>query len=452
VLIGQTWRNESRSDPVRQEAASPLPWTVDMHVLLASFDLFKEVGGGQTFYRNLIRRNPQIQFTYLVASESVNARRPENAKVVPCTDRDVRHPISCFADLETPRWLDASFVRAEDVAQAVAGRHFDVVDLPDYEQFGFFLRDAFDHHQVSVDRVVLGMHGRYSTSVSLNWCVEERGCIELAQQETMQYQTVDARYFISAKYRDEWRAIDPVPAHVLDPLWFFEVPRLQPYQDRLGPPDLNFVGRSEKLKGPDIFIQLAWWLPRSCYRAAHVIGPQSFDGNRTPSDAYVRQMIKNRRLTGVDVVRCMTAAELTQLYATKSVTVLPSVYDTLNLVALESLLSGCPTAVGSGAGVCRYLRERFPDVPFEVIDVVNWYESVPRLESMLRNYQDYRRRLRDAIAGQDLQPRGATLIDAYQAPPAYDPVLRARVTDWYERLSRRAATAHRGLERHASCA
>jgi len=148
----------------------------------------------------------------------------------------------------------------------------------------------------------------------------------------------------------------------------------------------------------------------------------------------------------------MTPAELAQVYATKSVTVIPSVYDTLNFVALESLLSGCPTAIGSGAGVCGYLRERFPNLPFEVIDVGNWYESLPRLEAILRNYADYRQCLREAIVAQDLQPRGLQLIDVYQTPPAYDRVLRARVTKWYERLVSCVPVTPEGLQRHARCA
>jgi glycosyltransferase involved in cell wall biosynthesis len=405
-----------------------------MQVLLASFDLFKEVGGGQTFYRNLILRNPEVQFTYLRDSEAANAPRPENASAVPCQSRYIPLKESVAVVLEVPRWLHSAFVRASDVAEAVAGRHFDVVDVPDFEQFGLFLRNAFEHHHVSLGRIVLGMHGRISTSLELNWCVQSRDCIELTQLENMQYQAVDIRYFYSEMYRDEWRAIDPVPAPVVDPLWFFDVPRQQPYRDRPGPVDLNFVGRCEKRKGPDIFINLAWWLPRSCVRKINLIGPSNYDLDGTSSDVYVRQMVRNRRLDDVELVRCMTPAELAQVYATKSITFVPSVYDTLNFVALESLLAGCPTAIGSGAGVCRFLRERFPELPFEMIDVANVYEGVPRLEAILRNYRDYRHRLREAIEKQDLEPRGPWLIDVYQSPPAFDAALRGRLGDWYERL------------------
>jgi glycosyltransferase involved in cell wall biosynthesis len=423
-----------------------------MRVLLASFDLFKDVGGGQTFYRTVILRNPEIQFTYLRDTEPPDAPRPPNARAVPYTPLYQGWSKWLALVPDVPRWLHHSFGRASEVAYAVAGQQFDVVDVPDFEQFGIFLRNAFDHHGVSVDRIVLGMHGRISTSQELNWCEESRDCIELAHLENLQYQVVDNRYFYSAMYRDEWRVIDPVPAPVLDPLWFFDVPQLLPYQGRLGPPDLNFVGRSEKRKGPDIFINLAWWLSKSYVRAVNLIGPTNYDRDGTPSDEHILRMIRNRRLTGVELIRCMTPTELAQVYASKSVTFVPSVYDTLNFVALESLLSGCPTAIGSGAGVCRYLRERFPELPFEEIDGANWYESVPRLQAILRDYDDYRRSLIEAVARHDLQPLGQRLIDVYQIPPAYDEVLRERIGNWYERLASFAPIRLDRARRRARCA
>ena len=419
-----------------------------MKVLLASFDLFKNVGGGQTLYRNVILRNPDIQFTYLRKSEPADSPRPVNARAVPCTSTSSPTDEISGPLLEVPAWLEQSFARTNDVAKAVAGQRFDVVDLPDFEQFGIFLRDAFDRHNVSADRIVLGMHGRISTSQELNWCANARDSGELTQLENLQYKAVDVRYFYSEMYRDEWRAVDPVPAPVLDPLWFFDVPQLDPYQDRSGPPDLNFVGRSEKRKGPDIFINLAWWLPAGSVRSFNLFGPPNHDPDGTSSNEHVSHMIRNRRLTNLNIVRCMTPAELSQVYASKSVTCVPSVYDTLNFVALESLLSGCPTLIGSGAGVCRYLRERFPELLFEEIDVKNWYECLPRVEAILRDYGDYRQRLLESIKKQDLEPRGLRLIDVYQSPASCDSGLRARLTGWYDRLCRRLPARYEPPVRH----
>jgi glycosyltransferase involved in cell wall biosynthesis len=422
-----------------------------MHILLASSDLFKEVGGGQTFYRHLILRNPQVRFTYLRETEPVDFPRPENARAIACERRYEPLPETSSIVLEVPRWLYPGFARANEVAAAVSGEHFDAVDVPDYEQYGLFLRDAFDRHAVSADRVVLGMHGRISTSMELNWCVETRECLDLRRLEDMQYRAVDVRYFYSEMYRDEWKSVDPVPAPIVDPLWFFDVPTVRSYEERPGAPDLNFVGRSEKRKGPDIFVNLAWWL-RPAIRAARLIGPANHDLDGTSSDAYLLSMIRNRALREVELDRCMTSAEMGQVYATKSITVIPSVYDTLNFVALESLLAGCPTAIGSGAGVCRYLREQFPGLPFEEIDVSNWYGAIPQLEAILRDYDGYRRDLREAILRQDLRPRGDRLIDVYQRPAAHDRELRVKVSDWYNRLSGCLPIRPRTSLRLAQCA
>ena len=298
----------------------------------------------------------------------------------------------------------------------------------------------------------MGMHGRISTTLQLNWCSKNRDWDELVQFENMQYRAADARYFYSDAYREEWRAVDPVPAPVLDPLWFFDVPQLAEYQDRLGPPDLNFVGRCERRKGPDIFINLAWWLPQGSVRSFNLIGPQNFDPDGTSSNVHISNLIRNRRLMNVNLERCKTQAELSQVYASKSVTCVPSVYDTLNFVALESLLSGCPTMIGSGAGVTGFLRKRFPDLPFEEIDVTNWYQSVPRIEAVLADYPGYRRRLCESIQQQDLSPRGLHLTDVYQSPKSYDSALRSRITDWYNRLRRWLPAKNELPERRARCA
>ena len=52
-----------------------------MEVLLTSFDLFKDVGGGQTFYRNLILRNPEVQFTYLRDTSPQTHRAPRTRRL-----------------------------------------------------------------------------------------------------------------------------------------------------------------------------------------------------------------------------------------------------------------------------------------------------------------------------------------------------------------------------------
>ena len=94
---------------------------------------------------------------------------------------------------------------------------------------------------------------------------------------------------------------------------------------------------------------------------------------------------------------------------------LPSRFDSLNFVALESLFSGCPTAIGSGAGVCRFLEDVFPDVPFIKIDINDWESSLQRIEETLAHYDEYRGRLVEAVRSATPEVEGPELEEIYQS-------------------------------------
>ena len=52
---------------------------------------------------------------------------------------------------------------------AVAGRSFDIVDIPDFVTFGGVLKAAFSNRGVRIGRLVLAMHGNISDTIELNW-------------------------------------------------------------------------------------------------------------------------------------------------------------------------------------------------------------------------------------------------------------------------------------------
>ena len=412
-----------------------------MRVLIAGFDLFGSVGGGQTFYRSVIQRNPHIEFHYLREREGADAAPPANARPVAFREAYAPEQFAGYCEPGAPTWARDAVARANNIAYAVAGGRYDVVDVPDYEQFGAFIRPALRRHGVRADRVALSMHGVISTTLSLNWWADGSEYLSLRRLEHLQYAAADVRYFISEMYRDEWRALCPLPSHYLDPMWFFAPPPPQPYRPSDGPPALQFVGRTEKRKGPHLFVQMLWWLPAGLAGPASVIGPESFGGPGEGSLKFIRPFARAR---GVDVrfVECMAPEQLAGVFASKSVTVVPSIYDTLNLVALESLFSGCPTVVGSGAGVCRYLGERFPEVPFVTFDVADFFGSLPRVEELLRDYDGRRAELAEGLRRADRAPRGPGLEAAYRAPAEADPAARAETEEWYGRLTSFARPPH----------
>ena len=120
-----------------------------MRVLIADFDLFRAVGGGQTFYRAIIEKNPQINFFYLTIKEAADAHRAANAHPIRYECEYLNRQWTHYCDILPPRWSLSAFLLASNLAWSVRGREFDVVDLPDYQQFGYFLPAALAHHRAS---------------------------------------------------------------------------------------------------------------------------------------------------------------------------------------------------------------------------------------------------------------------------------------------------------------
>lgn len=404
-----------------------------MKVLIIGFDLFKTVGGGQTFYRNLIEKNPHVDFYYLITFENAQTIRPINAHPITYQEKNNLAGYASFLDLTPPKWIYRAFEMANNIAASVANQSFDVVDLPDYEQVGTMLRPALKYHNVDFERIVLSMHGSISTSIKLDWFYGGKVDKTLVLQEKMQYSVVDNRYGISKQYLDEWREIADLPSSYLNPLSVISLPQPKLAESTGELPILNFVGRTERRKGPDIFVELSWWLPRSKFSKANIIGPDSYCEEKG-SGLFLYTMINNRLKDNISLLPSMSQAELEKVFASKAVTILPSKYDTLNLTALESLFSGCPTVIGTGAGVVRFLQETYPTLPLLTIDTNNIYSSIPVISSLLDNYDDYRYQLVEALSLAEPQLSGELLELIYETPPAYDQAIRSEMERWYLRL------------------
>lgn len=402
-----------------------------MMILIADFDLFETVGGGKTFYRSIIREHPNVEFFYLTVYERPKAARPANAHPIPLQTRYHPETYSHYRDITPPSWAVHAHVLAANIAASVAGRRFDVVDLPDYYQFGMFIRPALRRHRVRFDRIALSLHGTASAGLALDWGRDGEVDRQLALQERLQFESADVRYGFNSSYLDEWRGLCPLEVQYINPLRY--LPRPAPFDARAAaePPALTFIGRTDKHKGPDLFLELAWWLPRESYASATIVGPESFDPNGRSSTAYLRDMAGLR--LPADQVRMLparTPLQLDDVFRSRSLTVVPAKLDRLNVVALESLLRGCPTAISTKAGACHVLESLLPGVPFAKIDVDNIYRSVPELLDILTNYDEYRRRLAAAVRAAQPVIDGQTMLEVYSSQPASSAVVRAEMDDW----------------------
>jgi len=401
-------------------------------ILIVDFDLFKNIGGGQSVYRKLIELNPDDTFYYFRRWEAPTALRPANTVAVPfVVSYQSAEPLlpRSVAPFLYP-YLDCRNFAAS-VVRHLGVTDFDVVDAPDYNQIGLFMRPALEAEGCRVETVALALHGTLSEAWRRSWPTGQDEAPHLAElriRERLQMRSVDARYGLSEGYADYWRHLVPLPINLIDPLLMIgpcEPLLPEPSRD---PPNLIYVGRRERYKGPDLFIDIAWWIERSSYRRLLLIGPEGPNRLGMGSREILEGMARQRDLP-VDLVDGLPQEELHALFAGRNLILLPSRLDTFNLTALEAICRGCPTLVSERAGVARWLRERLPGWEALVVSIECSRTAAGRTGSFLANYDEYRARLVDTMSRQQLTADTEGLESMYRSASRRDLDARQTMVD-----------------------
>lgn len=397
-----------------------------MRILVVATDLYSATGGGQTVYRRIIEETPECQFTYFLKGEKQDARRPPNAQGIPL---QARRKVQVKSDLPLHRFRLHALESANQIARSVAGHTYDIVDIPDFENFGAALRATFAHHGVSVGKIVLALHGSCSTSREMNWGADGSPAMRLSLQEERtlegeQFVAADDVYGISPRYISEWKQRRLRPIRFIDPLHF--LPRKIGVSDPSaisGRPSVYCVGRAERRKGNDIFVELLRWLRRGSYSVAEHIGDEDWSHLANSSSQILAEIAAHREL-GIHQRNSFSWEQLRALYQGNSILILPVRYDTLNLVALEALFCGCPVAVSTKAGVCDYLDASHPEIPYVKVDLDNLYSAVGPLQDLIDHYPEHRQKLHQALASTAVPAPGSLDIAG-----VYQGILDEQVAD-----------------------
>ncbi len=400
--------------------SGPSPQPTRSAVLLTEADLFQSIGGGQTVYKNLIAARRDLDFYYLRRYEPPDAPRPANAFALP-----VGAPYGDPPDPVAPplRHFYSSFRSAMDVGRTVASARaaglaparFDTVDTPDYRYEGLFIRFALQAHGIEVGQVALALHGVLSSAFTGAWSWSGgagRLFAELHLRERLQYRAADIRYGLSEAYIDALERRSPLGATYIDPVAVIRptTPTLSPPQDR--PPDIAFIGRKERRKGPDVLLDALWWAPAGTWRHLRLIGPHGENHQGRSGGEILASMAAARGLSFQDEPG-LDQAGLQALCRDKTLLAVPSRYDQFNLVALEGLLDGCPTLIGRGAGVSRFVEERLPSLASFISDFGCEREAALQMHAMARDYQSVRERTAEAVDRAGLRPDRSTLQAMY---------------------------------------
>ena len=363
-----------------------------MKVLLIVTDLFKDTGGGQSVYRKIVNELPAITFYYFIKGESLINNRPNNAKPIELKNpKDVR----IVNDSNNYSYCIEALQNANIFARSVAGLSFDIVDFPDFNYFGNTLKIAFEKHQVRVGKYVLAMHGNVSNSIRLNWGYVGPKIEHIVKLEKEQFIFADGVYAISNRYREEYLLSHKREVSLIDPLNFIEFKELESPINEISniKPSIYCIGRMERRKGNDIFLNIIKFLNKNLYNHFYHLGGEDFSNNGENAKKILNQYAANRGIENLYLQNMPQNDLLVFFKKSKAFVILPVRFDTFNLVALEAIMNGCPVAISTNAGICDYLDEKYPSVPYIQFKNNDFFQSIKQMEDVLSNYDFYKQTL-----------------------------------------------------------
>ncbi len=171
--------------------------------------------------------------------------------------------------------------------------------MPDFQTFGSLLRDAFAEHGVTVKRIVLAMHGNISRSIEMNWGSSGNNVLEHTMLERDQFEDADAIYAISPRYIHEWQSISKREIRYIDPINF-----VASCDDRgswkatsSAKASIYCIGRCERRKGNDLFVEMVRWLPSASYREAAHIGDEDYSQAGIASSQLLADIATKREIS-----------------------------------------------------------------------------------------------------------------------------------------------------------
>jgi len=418
-----------------------------MKVLICAPNLLSTVGGGQRVYRRLIESNPDIEF-HVFENKKPECAIPHNVvlRIFNCQQQHFTPRTPTFGKW-LPRWIWDAGAQASEFAQQVCGETFDVVDIPDYYSSGLFLKPAFSYYGVTAGRFALGLHGSCSTTHVMDWDPIARDSTEENIAENLQYRALDIRYSLSRRYKKEWEEIALERTEYLDPLNFIEIPQPITIWPEGKKCDLVFIGRPEKRKGPDIFLDIVKQIPKELIGSVKLIGPKAFYTHEISAHEHLQAEALKR---GIDskVYASMNERELREVLSSRTIVFTPSRYDTFNLVAFEGLFAACPSVIGTGAGVVDFLTERAPAIPYLALDPNALHKVLPGIVNLIQNYDSERSALLDKVKATKLEKQGQTLKDIYSKKREFCSEVVDTGYEWYAQFSKSYdAVVHPGKSR-----
>ena len=408
-------------------------------VLIADFDIFTSIGGGQVFYRRVAERNPSLDFYYCSCSNDIRiaGQLPANLHPLLCDLRQEAEPILASEE----HWLDHNYLRrVVCMATAVQGMTFQAVDVPSFFPVAHLVRPIMAAYGVTIERIALALVGWASVSARSSYEPTDSTILaKLEKAEMASMEAADIRYTISRGELSQ-NARGSFGDHRARHARRDRGVSLSGFSpSRRGPSGLWYVGRLDGAKGPDLFIELVSQTPRHLYGRCLFSGPDNVWEPGTRWSEYLLQLAE-RRGVEASYEGILSDAEIRRrVYRGRSVVVIPSRNDAFNYVALEAILNGCPTLLSERTGAYGFLRDEHPSLMPPTMNPDEMTTAAERLQAILSNYEELARERRRELRDRPFpRPRSGFMDVVYSGSSAHSPEMQAEIereTDrWREAL------------------
>lgn len=402
-----------------------------MRVFICAENIFSAIGGGQSFYTDLIRSYPEHQFWYFSGDLDKEVGVPANVRIAQIGNlyRNLEGSLSTegfYLDGYSLKSKKYDLLYMLDLAAGVEGLSFDIVDIPDYQGYAVAFPAALRALGVKFGKVAVSLHGTLTDGVTDNWAevFSPEELDHMHEVEDRLLRGADICYAISPRYLAKREAQTGCKGRLLDLTRLIAFTSFKALRDRAveaegqrraagtsAPPALAFIGRQERWKGPDLFIDMAAGLPRNASSATLLIGPETRIRDVSSGDQLL-QLARNRSLSFEH--RVYGREDLWRmLVQSRLVAVFPSRRDTLNLAALEALLTGTPAVISTAAGICDFLDAAFPGLPFARMDPEDLAAAKRTVLDLLQNYDEHREALVSYLDRHEARPTGESLDAIY---------------------------------------
>ena len=375
----------------------------NIKVLLLVDDLYEKVAdGGEVVYREIIKQSPDVDFYYFINNEHKEQKRPSNCfaiELLDCKNVFILQPL-LLVDQHEKFVVNKLDKYMRSLCAYSHNLFFDIIEFPDYQRFGSYVPIILNKYHIFYKKIILAYHGSIAFTSGVNWFANTFLPKDTIRHEIDQYNTVDAVYGLKHGFIKKWPHMVERSLYTIDPLNFI-FPHIENRKNVKSLPALYAVGRLERCKGNDLFIELLKSLNSLSYdNVIHLGSDLGIHGYPKTASEHLSDLASCR---DIDYHYQPSVARhvLQDLYNNNIIVFALSRYDSFNLVTLEALFSGCPVVISSDCGICSYLDNCHPELPYIKFDLDDFYGSVVKVQYLIDHIWDYRRSISDYICKYD---------------------------------------------------